>query len=97
MMNEFVNASTTLPTQQLYVNGRYVDATSGETVQTINPATNRVICEVQQASQADIDTAVAAAQAGFKVWSMMPAMERSRIMLKAVQILRERNDEIAHL
>jgi betaine-aldehyde dehydrogenase len=97
MMNEFVNASTTLPTQQLYVNGGYVDATSGETFQTINPATNRVICEVQQASQADVDAAVVAAQAGFKVWSMMPAMERTRIMLRAVQILRERNDEIAHL
>ena len=96
-MTEFVNASTTLPTQQLYVNGGYVDATSGETFQTINPATNRVICEVQQASQADVDAAVVAAQAGFKVWSMMPAMERTRIMLRAVQILRERNDEIAHL
>ena len=96
-MTDFVNASTTLPTQQLYINGGYVDATSGETFETINPATNRVICKVQQASQADVDAAVVAAQAGFKVWSMMPAMERTRIMLRAVQILRERNDEIAHL
>ena len=43
-MTDFVNASTTLPTQQLYINGGYVDATSGETFETINPATNRVIC-----------------------------------------------------
>ena len=96
-MNEYANASTTLPTQQLYISGRYVDATSGETFETINPATNRVICEVQQASQGDVDDAVAAAQAGFAVWSAMPAMERMRIMLKAVEILRARNDEIAHL
>ena len=74
-MNEYANASTTLPTQQLYIGGRYVDATSGETFETINPATNRVICEVQQASQGDVDDAVAAAQAGFAVWSAMPAMD----------------------
>ena len=96
-MTTFVNASTTLPTQQLYIAGRYVDATSGETFETINPATNRVICEVQQASQDDVDAAVDAARAGFAVWSTMPAMERTRILLRAVEILRERNDELAHL
>jgi betaine-aldehyde dehydrogenase len=96
-MNEYSNASTTLPTQQLYIGGKYVDATSGETFETVNPATNQVICEVQQASQGDVDAAVTAAQAGFAIWSAMPALERTRIMLKAVEILRERNDEIAHL
>lgn len=95
--SEFVNAATRLPTQRLYIDGGFVDATSGETFTTVNPATNHVICEVQQASQADVDDAVAAAQAGFAVWSQMPAMERTRIMLRAVAILRERNDELAHL
>ncbi len=96
-MTRFANASTTLPTQRLYINGRYVDATSGETFETVNPATNRTICEVQQASQADVDAAVIAAQAGFVVWSQVPAIERSRILLRAVQLLRDRNDELAHL
>lgn len=96
-MNDFVNASTTLPTQRLYIGGGYVDATSGETFTTLDPATNRVICNVQQANQADVDAAVLAARAGFEVWSMMPAMERTRILLQAVRILRERNDELAHL
>ena len=36
-MNEYANASTTLPTQQLYIGGRYVDATSGETFETDQP------------------------------------------------------------
>ena len=35
----FVNADTTLPTQRLWIDGGYVDATSGETFTTINPAT----------------------------------------------------------
>ena len=96
-MIEYSHSATTLPTQQLYIGGKYVDATSGETFETVNPATNQVICEVQQASQGDVDAAVTAAQAGYAIWSAMPALERTRIMLKAVEILRERNDEIAHL
>lgn len=92
-----VNAKTTLPTQQLWIDGEYVDATSGETFTTINPATNTVIAEVQQANQDDVDRAVVAAREGFAVWSQMPAMERTRILLKAVAILRERNDELAYL
>ena len=92
-----VNATTTLPTQKLWINGEYVDATSGETFTTINPATNTVIAEVQQASQADVDRAVEAAKEGFAVWSQMPAMERTRILLRAVAILRERNDELGYL
>lgn len=96
-MSSFANATTTLPTQRSYVGGQYVDATSGETFQTVNPATNRVICDVEQASSDDVDAAVVAAHRGFSVWSTMPAVERTRIMLRAVEILRERNDELAHL
>lgn len=93
----FASASTTLPIQRLWIDGRYVDATSGETFATVNPATNTVIAEVQQASQSDVDAAVAAARKGFAEWSQMPAMERTRILLRAVAILRERNDELGHL
>lgn len=81
----------------LYINGRYQAATSGETFITRNPATGEVLADVQQASLADVDSAVAAAQAGFKVWSAMSGAERGRILMRAVAILRERNDELALL
>ncbi|SIS61369.1 betaine-aldehyde dehydrogenase [Neptunomonas antarctica] len=81
----------------LYINGRYQDATSGETFITRNPATGEVLAEVQQASLADVDKAVEAAQAGFLVWSAMSGAERGRILMRAVAILRERNDELAML
>ncbi|MFM2486778.1 betaine-aldehyde dehydrogenase [Celerinatantimonas yamalensis] len=83
--------------QLLYIHGHAQPATSGETFTTINPATGKAIAEVAQASQADVDKAVASAQQGFAVWSKMSAVERSRILLKAVAILRERNDELAQL
>lgn len=83
--------------QQLYIGGRYVAATGGATFETLNPATGEVLATVQSASRADVDKAVAAAAAGQKVWAAMTAMQRSRILRKAVDILRERNDELALL
>ncbi|HCC62246.1 MAG TPA: betaine-aldehyde dehydrogenase, partial [Pseudomonas sp.] len=83
--------------QQLYIDGRYVDATRGATFETVNPATGEVLAELQRASRDDVDKAVASAAAGQKVWAAMTAMQRSRILRRAVDILRERNDELAEL
>lgn len=86
-----------LPEQQLYIGGRYVNATSGATFETINPATGEVLANVQRASREDVERAVASAVEGQKVWAAMTAMQRSRILRRAVEILRERNDELAEL
>lgn len=83
--------------QQLYIGGRYVPASSGASFETVNPATGEVLARVQRASQADVERAVASATAGQKVWAAMTAMQRSRILRRAVEILRERNDELAEL
>ncbi|UKY39091.1 betaine-aldehyde dehydrogenase [Pantoea dispersa] len=83
--------------QHLYIDGQYVAAAAGDTFQTINPANGEVLAEVHEAAQADVDRAVAAAQKGQKIWAAMTAMERSRILRRAVDILRERNDELAAL
>ena len=83
--------------QHLYIHGEYVKADSNETFETINPATNQVICKVDSANESDIEKAVLSAEQGFAVWSAMTTIERSRILLKAVNILRERNDELAAL
>lgn len=82
---------------RLYIHGQHVDATSGKTFDSINPATGEVIATIQQASKEDIDAAVKSAQQGQKEWAAKTAMERSRILRRAVDILRERNDELAAL
>lgn len=86
-----------METRKLYINGQYQDATSGETFVTRNPATGEVLTQVQQASQQDVDAAVASAAAGQKVWAAMSGAERGRILLRAVAILRDCNDELAQL
>ncbi|EOW6769420.1 betaine-aldehyde dehydrogenase [Cronobacter muytjensii] len=83
--------------QQLYIDGKYVPAAAGNTFQTINPANGDVLAEVHEAGQADVDRAVEAARKGQKIWAAMTAMERSRILRRAVDILRDRNDELAAL
>lgn len=84
-------------TQQLYIGGRRVDATSGDAFDTINPANGEVLARVQKASKADVDRAVASAREGQRAWAAMTGMERSRILHRAVALLRERNDELANL
>ena len=83
--------------QKLYIHGAYVDSTAGKTFNAINPANGEVLAEVQAAGAEDVDRAVASAASGQKVWAAMTAMARSRILRRAVDILRERNDELAAL
>lgn len=82
---------------QQFIHGHHVDATSGETFVTLNPATGAAISTVQQASLADVDTAIQSATAGFHEWRSMSGAQRGRVMNRAVQLLRQRNDEIAAL
>ncbi|MCW8328463.1 betaine-aldehyde dehydrogenase [Photobacterium sp. SDRW27] len=83
--------------KSLYIHGQAIEASSGETFVTYNPATGEKLAEIGQASTLDVDRAIASAQEGFKVWSAMSGMERGRILMRAVAILRERNDELAEL
>ncbi|MEJ2763374.1 betaine-aldehyde dehydrogenase [Photobacterium sp. MCCC 1A19761] len=83
--------------KSLYLNGQAVETTSGETFLTYNPATGEPLAEIGQASSADVERAIASAHEGFKVWSAMSGAERGRILMRAVTILRERNDELAAL
>lgn len=87
------------PLNKLYIHGGYVDCAQPESEQfpAINPANGDVIAHLQSASEEDINKAVESAKQGQKVWAAMTAMERSRILRRAVDILRERNDELAHL
>lgn len=92
-----IGPGTRLAEQGLFINGSAAEATSGETFETVNPATNRPICAVQQASAADVDRAVEAARKAFAAWSRTPAAERARILLRAAEIARARNTELAML
>lgn len=80
-----------------HIGGAFVDATSGETFASVDPATGETIAEVEQAGEADIERAIEAAKAGFKVWSRMTGAERGRILKRTADILREKNAALAEI
>ncbi|WP_374445138.1 NAD-dependent succinate-semialdehyde dehydrogenase [Stella sp.] len=79
---------------QLFIDGVWRDGTGGGE-DIVNPATGLAIGQVTHASPADIDEALAAARRGFEVWRRTSAYDRSAILRKAAQTLRERADAIA--
>ncbi|RDH43883.1 betaine-aldehyde dehydrogenase [Zooshikella ganghwensis] len=86
-----------LPLYRSFINGEYISNTTGETFPVVNPATGDVIYEVEQADNSLITAAVQSAEAGFIKWSSLSGMERSRVLIKAAQLLRQRNDELAKI
>ena len=82
---------------QLFINGRFVDAQSGETLATLNPHDNSTIAEVAMAGAADIELAVQAAEAALPKWSRLAAMERGRILLKLADLIESNAEELARL
>jgi betaine-aldehyde dehydrogenase len=82
---------------QLFIAGQFVDATDGATLATLNPHDNSTIAEVAMAGRADIDRAVAAAQAAFPKWSRLAAADRGRILLKLADLIEAHTESLARL
>lgn len=82
---------------KLFINGEYKDALSGETFDSIDPATNRKLASVAKASAQDVNEAIEAAQRTFEsgIWSEMPVAERSKILCKMSDLVMERLEELA--
>lgn len=80
-----------------FIHGQEIFNETAERFETINPATEEVIALVEQATDAQIDAAVESATKAQKIWASYPPVERGRIIMKAVNLLRERNLELAKL
>jgi betaine-aldehyde dehydrogenase len=70
---------------------------AGETFSSINPATGEVLAELRVAGAADIDAAVAAARAAQPGWGALTGAARAKVLNRAAELLRARNDELAEL
>jgi 4-(gamma-glutamylamino)butanal dehydrogenase len=87
------------PEGRAFIDGHYVAALSGKTFATVNPATGRVIAEVAECGQEDVDVAVQSARRAFEsgVWSRRAPAERKAVMLKFAQLMLEHREELALL
>ena len=79
--------------QPLYYEGKH--QTTSETFQSIDPSNGQTLAEICKADKAAVHAAITSARSAFAKWSSTPPIERSRILLRAVALLRKRNDELA--
>ncbi len=91
--------SIRVPQTKLLIDGKWVDARSGETFETRNPATEEIIAHVASAGPEDTAIAVKAARAALEAgpWGTMRASERARIMMRFADLIRARQDDIVML
>src|SRR5260370_14102089 len=88
-----------MKTQQLYINGEFVEPLSDAVIDVIDPSTTDVIGRVPNAGAADVDRAVKAARAAFDrgPWKDATAQDRGRVLFEIARIIRERAAELAEL
>ena len=81
----------------LVVDGEVIDSLSGETFETLNPATESQLATVAAGQSEDIDMAVEAADDGFLTWKKTPPEERGRILNALAHRIREEQDRLAKI
>src|SRR3954454_6417448 len=81
----------------LYINGSWRNGDGREAEDVLNPATEKPLARLPHASRADLDEALEAAKKGLATWRATSAYDRSKIMRKAADLMRERYDSIAKI
>jgi aldehyde dehydrogenase (NAD+) len=85
------------PTQNLFINGRFIEPALGERFDSINPANESRLSSIAQASAADVNAAVAAARAALPAWAALAPKERSKYLFRIARRIQERARELAIL
>ena len=83
---------------KLFINGEYVPSSTGETLSIYSPVDDSLVSDnVQIASEADVDRAVAAARAALPAWRDTAGHKRAKCMLKFAEILERESERLAVL
>lgn len=81
--------------KQFYINGQWVEPSTTDTVDVINPATEAVVATIALGGKQDVDTAVAAARKAFESYSQTSREERIALLERILEIYQRRSDEFA--
>ena len=81
----------------LYIDGAWNKNGGGKGEDVINPATEKPLARLPHASKAELDTALDSAKKGFATWKNTSAYDRSKILRKAADLMRERHDAISKI
>ena len=78
-----------------FINGKWQQAEKNESYNVINPATEEVIGKASKASSVDVEKALNSAEKGFEIWKKTPPWQRSYILRKIADLIREKKDVLA--
>ena len=78
-----------------FIDGKWQQSSSGETYDVINPANEEIIGKVSKANSSDIQKALKSAEKGLKIWKNTSPWERSKIIRKISELMRQRVDVLA--
>lgn len=81
----------------LFINGEFVPAASGQRIDVYNPYTGAKFCDIAEAGAEDVDRAVAAARSAFPEWRDTSAEDRGRLLLKLADKMEEHFDELVQI
>ncbi|KPL60707.1 aldehyde dehydrogenase [Rossellomorea vietnamensis] len=82
---------------RLYVNGEFVDSTSNETMDVINPANEETISSIPLGTEEDVNQAIESAHTAFLSWSKVPSKERASYLYKIADKLEERKEQFVQM
>src|ERR1700734_420131 len=90
-----MSSSSTFNFRGLFIDGRWLQETHEGRMTVVNPATGVPFGEIPVAGEAELESALEAADRGFQVWRKTAPSERCAIILHAAKLIRERQDDIA--
>jgi aldehyde dehydrogenase (NAD+) len=82
---------------RLFIDGEFTNGHSGKKFPVHNPATEKVVAEVYEADEVDVDAAVAAAKKAFPAWEKSPPHYKAGLLKKFAELIRRDVDELAYL
>ncbi|MBS5932794.1 MAG: aldehyde dehydrogenase [Clostridiales bacterium] len=80
---------------KLYINGEWRDASDGATIKTYNPSNGDLLAEIADATNSDVDEAIASAREAFKTWGKTTPAERAAVLNKIADIIDENAEFLA--
>src|SRR2546422_10280499 len=91
-----IGSRTTTKVYKNFIDGEWVEASTGETFENLNPADTRDLVGIfQKSGKADVDAAIDAAKRAFAKWRLVPAPRRAEIVYRAAEMLMERKEEFS--
>jgi 1-pyrroline dehydrogenase len=89
--------SVSVTQHKMFIGGEWVESSSGETLEVVNPATGEVIGEVPRATAEDVERAVEAAKRAWEEWRLKTPKDRMELLLALADVIDEHAEELARL